>query len=99
MIKIITTSSEIPIQGLCVLDCYTKWCGPCKKIAPEIETLAEQYKNTITFLKTDMDDTEVDFDISSLPTFLFFCEGKLFSTVVGANLDKIKKNIIKLLRK
>ena len=57
-----------------VIDFYTTWCGPCKMMAPVVESLAEKYADKIDFYKVDIDqESELAsvFGISSIPTFLF----------------------------
>lgn len=57
-----------------VIDFYTTWCGPCKMMAPVVESLAEKYAGKIDFYKVDIDrESELAsvFGISSIPTFLF----------------------------
>lgn len=59
----------------CIIDFYTTWCGPCKRLAPILEELAVEYKGQIAIYKVN---TEVErelaavFGIRSIPT-LFFC--------------------------
>ncbi|MGM9805070.1 MAG: thioredoxin family protein [Candidatus Aphodosoma sp.] len=59
----------------CIIDFYTTWCGPCKRLAPILEELAVEYKGQIVIYKVN---TEVErelaatFGIRSIPT-LFFC--------------------------
>ncbi len=84
-----------------VVDFYATWCGPCKKISPEIEKLANTYTN-IFFYKVNVEEPElVDLcnnvmSIESMPTFCFFLGGRLETEVEGANLVEIIK-IIKFL--
>ena len=57
-----------------IIDFYADWCGPCKMVAPVLEELAGEYKDSLTIYKVD---TEVEqelaavFGIQSIPTFLF----------------------------
>lgn len=58
----------------CIIDFYADWCGPCKKIAPVLKELAEQYKGKITIYKVNVDNEKElasTFGIRSLPTLLF----------------------------
>lgn len=62
-----------------VVDFWAQWCGPCKKLSPIIEDLAEEYGDRITFAKVDLDkerDLGAMFQILSIPTVLIFNEGK-----------------------
>ncbi len=84
-------------SGLVVLDWSAEWCGPCKRIAPDFEKLA-QSTESVTFLHADIDELEdvaAEMGISSVPTFFFYKGGKKVATVSGANLAMIKETISK----
>lgn len=58
----------------CIIDFYADWCGPCKKVAPILEEMAEKYKDRIVVYKIDVDketDLAKTFGITSIPTILF----------------------------
>lgn len=58
----------------CIIDFYTTWCGPCKRLAPIMEELAQTYKNQIIFYKADTErerDLAYVFQISSIPQVLY----------------------------
>jgi len=81
---------------LVVIDFYAEWCGPCKRIAPEIEQLENKYNHRILVLKINVDECEdiaAEFAIQSMPTILFIKEGRILDTVVGANMTAIHRNI------
>lgn len=58
----------------CIIDFYTTWCGPCKRLSPILEELAVEYKGKIVVYKIN---TEVErelaqvFQVRSIPTLLF----------------------------
>jgi thioredoxin 1 len=84
-------------ERLIVLDCYAKWCGPCKRIAPEVEQLETKYDNKILVLKVDIeecDDISEHFKINSMPTFLFIKNNILLETVIGANMSLVNQTIV-----
>ena len=57
-----------------IIDFYTTWCGPCKMMAPLVESLAGKYAGKIDFYKVDIDqepELASVFGIRSIPTFLF----------------------------
>jgi thioredoxin 1 len=72
---------------LLVVDCYADWCAPCRMIAPFIQELATEYAGKVSFSKVDVDHNpkiSVQFGIRSIPTLLFFKNGKLVDQVIGA---------------
>ncbi len=73
--------------GLALVDFWAEWCGPCRMVAPIIEQLATEYEGRLTVAKVDVDDnqqTATRFNIRSIPSILFFKDGKHVDTVVGA---------------
>ena len=70
-----------------VLDFWATWCGPCKKIAPVIEELAEQYADQVIVGKVDVeenDDISFKYGIRNIPTVLFIKDGQVVDKIVGA---------------
>ena len=81
---------------LFVLDFFAEWCGPCKKVAPEVGALQEQYNNEIFVLKVDVDtcdDIASHYKITSMPTFLFIKQNIVVDKVIGANMPAIHQKI------
>ena len=74
-------------QGLTVVDFWATWCAPCRMIAPMVEQLATEYSGKARVAKLDVDSnqkTAMKFNVRSIPTILFFKDGKLVDQVVGA---------------
>lgn len=81
---------------LVVIDFFATWCGPCKMISPKLEELAGEHSN-IHILKIDVDECEdlaMEYNISSMPTFVFIKNKVVISTFAGANYDKLKAAIL-----
>ena len=75
-------------KGLALVDFWAVWCGPCQAIAPVIEQLAEQMAGKVKFAKLDTDtnqNTAVRFNVRSIPTVMFFKDGRHVDTVIGAD--------------
>ncbi|MFQ5998335.1 MAG: thioredoxin [Candidatus Bathyarchaeia archaeon] len=71
---------------LAVVDFWATWCPWCIKLAPVLEELSAEYNGKITFAKVDVDpNREIarNYGIKSLPTLLFFCEGRPIGALVG----------------
>jgi thioredoxin 1 len=76
-------SSEKPL----VLDFWADWCGPCRMVAPIIDSLAKEYEGRVTIGKIDVDannDVVAQFGVRSIPTILFFKKGEVVDKIVGA---------------
>jgi len=81
-------ASEIEgTNGLSMVDFWAAWCGPCRMVAPIVEQIATEYEGQIKVGKLDVDAnqrTAVRFNVRSIPSILFFKDGQLVDTVVGA---------------
>jgi thioredoxin 1 len=87
-----------------LVDFYATWCGPCKKIEPDIKKLCKEYEE-IKFLKVDVDKVPLlakQYKISAMPTFLLFHKVDettvpTYKRIVGADINKIT-NLLKSTR-
>ncbi len=84
-----------------VIDFWAEWCGPCKKIAPIVDELAEEYAGQVTIGKYNVDedsDIATEYGIRNIPTILFFKDGKLVDKSVGsASKSSLEEKIKALL--
>jgi thioredoxin 1 len=72
---------------LTVVDFWATWCGPCRMIAPILDQLSVDYKDTVKVTKLDVDaniKTATKFNVRSIPMLLFFKDGKVVDQIVGA---------------
>ena len=71
-----TTNKDWSYKGdkPCVIDFYTTWCGPCKRLAPIMEELSQTYCDQVKFYKVDTErerELAAVFQISSIPQVLY----------------------------
>lgn len=83
-----TFNSEVmSFSSPVLVDCWAPWCGPCRMVAPILEQIAKEYAGKIKISKLNIDEnpkTASEYSIQSIPTMLFFSEGKLVDKVIGA---------------
>lgn len=83
-----------------VVDCWAPWCGPCRMIAPTFEALAKDYNGRVAFAKLDTDEspkTAMALSVHSIPTLMFFKDGKQVERLVGARPRADIESVIKKL--
>jgi thioredoxin 1 len=69
-----------------VMEFYSAWCGPCRQLAPTMETLADQYTGKIKFVKVNVDESPKlaqRFQVEGIPMLVFLQNGKTAGTSVG----------------
>lgn len=82
-------------DGLVVVDFFATWCGPCKMIAPLLDKFSQEYSSA-KFIKVDVDEfgeIAQEYEVSSMPTVIFFKGGKVVTKVIGANPAALKQTL------
>lgn len=84
-----------------IVDFYADWCGPCRRVAPIMEKLAQEYDGKIIVYKVNTDQQRklaATFQIRSIPTVLFFPqEGKPHSLAGALTEAQYKEKIEQIL--
>ncbi len=80
--------AELTAQGKpMVIDFSAAWCGPCRKMAPIIDDMADKYDGQVVVGTCDVDDNEdlaAQFGVRNIPVVFFVKDGKIADKLVGA---------------
>lgn len=82
-------SSELPV----VVDFWAEWCGPCKRLSPNVERVATEMSGKVKLVKLNVDENPVTmtkYGVRGLPTLIMFKGGKVTATHLG---DMSKDNL------
>lgn len=78
-----------------VVDFWAEWCGPCKMLTPIVTALSAEFSGKVTFGKVNIDDNPqiaAKYGIISIPTLLFFNQGKIVDQHTGLLPQATLKN-------
>ncbi|GAC1421118.1 MAG: thioredoxin [Actinomycetota bacterium] len=78
----VVRKGDLPV----VVDFYADWCGPCRNLAPIIDSMSKTYEGTVVFVKVNIDDEPAladEFQIRSIPAVALFDGGTLRSRSIG----------------
>jgi thioredoxin 1 len=74
-------------KGIVFVDFFAEWCMPCVMMAPVVDEVSEKFRGKIKFGKINVNDNEAlskKFNVSSIPNFVLFKDGKVIEQFVGA---------------
>lgn len=80
-------SEYIESGKLTVIDFWAEWCGPCQRLSPIIEAMAEKYADKANIGKYNVDEGEdltAQFRVRNIPVVLFVKNGEVLHKFVGA---------------
>ena len=80
-----------------LIDFWAGWCGSCRMLAPIIDEIAEEYADTVTVGKINVDEQPqlaAAFGVESIPTIIAFKNGVPLGALVGL---QTKESVIDLI--
>lgn len=84
-----------------LVDFWATWCGPCMVLGPTIEEIANDFAGKVKVCKLNTDEnasTAAKYQISAIPSLLFFKGGQVVDKSVGVvNMKAIAEKLNKLL--
>jgi thioredoxin 1 len=95
--KEVIESADVPV----LVDFWAPWCGPCKMVTPVVEQMAEKFSGKLKVVKLNTDEnqeTGQKYQITGIPSLLFFKEGKEVERLVGYRPpDMMEQDIQKII--
>lgn len=79
------SAEVLECSQLVLVDFWAAWCGPCKMQAPIVDELCAN-RGDVKVCKINVDEEfelAVRYQVSSIPTLMFFREGKPVCRAVG----------------
>jgi len=92
---------EFVKKGFVFIDFFAEWCMPCVMMGPVIDEINEKFNGKIKFGKVNINDNQAlaeKFNVSSIPNFILFKDGKKIEQFVGAmNSEELEVRLKKFL--
>jgi thioredoxin 1 len=73
-------------SDLSIVDFWAEWCGPCRMLAPTIDSIADEFQGKVKVYKMNVDenpDTPTRYHVKGIPTVIIFKGGQVVDQLVG----------------
>ena len=73
-------------SGLCLVDFWAPWCGPCKMLSPILDQIAEEMGSQIRIAKANVDELPeqcVKYGVRNVPEILILRDGQVAAQLNG----------------
>lgn len=93
------TEKVLNSNKLVVVDFAAEWCGPCKRLAPVLQSISEKFED-VDFYKVDVDEAAEavsKYSIRNVPTLIFYKNGEIVDKFSGSVIPQVIEDKIKQL--
>lgn len=90
-------AAALDTSRLVLIDLWAPWCGPCRMVAPVLESLAAKYAGELKVVKVNVDEapaTAARFQAQSIPTLVVMKDGAVVERVVGAQPEPVLDRVV-----
>jgi len=87
-------------ERLIVVDFWANWCAPCHTMTPIMRRLSKEFGEQVIFAKVDVannQDLAAQFNVRSVPTIIFFRNGKEWDRLTGVKSHKELRKVLEKL--
>ena len=89
-------ASAVDTDQLVLVDLWAPWCGPCRMVAPILDTLSRDFAGRLKVVKVNVDESPMvaqRYEARSIPMLLFMRGGEVVNTVIGAQPEHVMRTL------
>lgn len=90
-------AAALDTSRLVLIDLWAPWCGPCRMVAPVLESLARKHAGQLKVVKVNVDEAPqaaARFQAQSIPTLVVMKDGTVLERVVGAQPEPVLDRLV-----